>query len=64
MTPESLSALRAIAAMDQCSLDAVLEEACVDLIAKRNVDGARPHVMAAYLESLEEYTPLYKRLAE
>ena len=50
--------------MDQRSLDAVVEEAFADLIAKRNADGARPHIMAAYLESLEEYTPLYKRLAE
>ncbi len=64
VTPESLSALRAIATMDQRSLDAVLEEAVADLIAKRNVQAPDPAVMDAHRAGRAKFDELYKKLAQ
>jgi len=61
---EILSAVRAIAASEGQQLQVLVEEALSDLIEKRNLERPRPHVMAAYEASHEDFGPLYKKLAE
>jgi hypothetical protein len=56
--------LRALAESEGRQLQALVDEAVTDLLAKRKNAKARPHVMAAYLASHENYAPLYKKLAE
>jgi len=59
-----LTELRALAESEGRQLQALVDEAVADLLAKRKNAQARPHVMAAYLASHEKYAPLYKKLAE
>ena len=61
---EILSAMRALAEMEGRQLQALVDEAFADLIEKRKNAKPRPHVMSAYLASLEKYDALYAKLAE
>ena len=61
---EILSAMRALAEMEGRQLQALVDEAFADLIEKRKHAKPRPHVMGAYLASLEKYDALYTKLAE
>ena len=61
---EILSAVRALAEKEGRQLQAIVEEALIDLIEKHKNAKPRPHVMGAYLASHEKYAPLYKKLAE
>ena len=61
---EILSAVRALAEKEGRQLQALMDEALADLIEKRKNSKPRPHVMAAYLASLEKFAPVYKKLAE
>ncbi len=61
---ELLAAIRGIAQGEGRQLQAVIEEALVDLVEKRKNARPRPHVMAAYLASHEKYGELYKKLAK
>jgi len=64
-----LEALRKTAKMEGRLVQSLVEEAVQSLLEKRQrggspLDSMRPHVRQAYLESLEQYAPLYKALAE
>lgn len=61
---EILSALRDLAQSEGRQIQALVDEALADLIAKRKEGRPRPHVLAAYEASHETYAPLYKKLAE
>ncbi len=64
VTPEILSAVRAIAQKEGRQLQALVDEALADLIEKRRQERPRGHVMTAYQASHETFAPLYKKLAE
>ncbi len=59
-----LAELRSLAQSEGRQLQALLDEALGDLIAKHKNVTPRPQVLAAYLASHEKYGPLYKKLAE
>jgi hypothetical protein len=61
---EILSAVRALAETEGRQLQALVDEAFADLLEKRKNAKPRPHVMGAYLASLEKYDALYAKLAE
>jgi hypothetical protein len=61
---ETLAAIRAIAQSEGRQLQALIDEALLDLIEKRKNTKPRAHVMAAYLNSHEKYSELYKKLAQ
>jgi hypothetical protein len=61
---ELLAAIRALAEAEGRQLQALVDEALADLLDKRKHAKPRPHVMAAYLGSLEKYDALYTKLAE
>jgi hypothetical protein len=61
---EILSAVRAIARSEGRDLQALVDEALADLVAKREQRRPRANVMAAYQSSHETFAPLYKKLAE
>jgi hypothetical protein len=61
---EILLAVRALAKKEGRQLQALVDEAFIDLIEKRKRARPRAHVMGAYLASHEKYGPLYKKLAE
>ncbi len=61
---EILSAIRAIAEQEGRQLQALVEEALVDLVEKRKQARLRPGVEAAYFASHDKYGELYKKLAE
>jgi hypothetical protein len=61
---EILAAVRQLAEKEGRQIQALVDEALVDLIEKRKKASPRPHVMAAYLTSHDQYAPLYKKLAE
>jgi hypothetical protein len=61
---EILSGIRALAETEGRQLQALVDEAFADLLEKRKNAKPRPHVMAAYLASLEKYGALYTKLAE
>ena len=63
VNPEILAALRTLAEKEGRQLQALVDEALADLIAKHRNTQPRPHVMGAYLASHEKYGPLYKKLA-
>jgi hypothetical protein len=62
--PEILATVRHMAQREGRQLQALVDEALVDLIEKRNETKPRKRVMDAYLSSHEKYAPLYKKLAE
>jgi len=59
-----LRAVRTIAEKEGRQLQALVDEALADLIEKRKKAKPRAQVMDAYLSSLEQYSPLYKKLAQ
>ena len=61
---ETLAAVRNLAQSEGRQLQALVDEALVDLIQKRRQNRPRPNVMAAYQASLEPFGTLYKKLAE
>ena len=61
---EILTAVRSLGQSQGRQLQALVDEALADLIEKHKNAKPRPHVMGAYLASLEKYGPLYKKLAE
>ena len=62
--PETLASLRSLAKIEGRQLQALVEEALSDLIAKRKRARPRAHVMAAYEATHEKYADLYTKLAE
>ncbi len=64
ISAETLAQLQEIAAKDGQELPVLVEEALADLVEKRQPGRARPHVMAAYRTSREEYDELYRKLAQ
>jgi hypothetical protein len=64
VNPKILAAVRALAEKEGRQLQALMDEALADLLDKHKNFKPRPHVMGAYLASLEKYGPLYKKLAE
>jgi hypothetical protein len=64
VSPEILSAVKAIAQSEGRELPALVDEALADLIEKRAHGRPRAHVMTAYQTSHETFAPLYKKLAE
>jgi len=64
VTPEILAELRAIAHSEGRQLQALVDEALVDLIEKRRNTRPRAHVMSAYQASHEAFGELYRRLAK
>lgn len=61
---EILSTVRGIAQAEGRQIQALVDEALSDLIEKRKNARPRPHVMAAYLKSHDQYAELYKKLAQ
>lgn len=61
---EILATVRELAQTEGRQLQALVDEALVDLIEKRRQGRPRAHVMAAYRASLDKFGPLYKKLAE
>jgi hypothetical protein len=59
-----LKDVRTLAEKEGRQLQALVDEALADLIEKRKNANPRAHVMNAYLSSHEQYSPLYKKLAE
>jgi predicted transcriptional regulator len=59
-----LAAVRSLAEKEGRQLQALVDEALSDLIEKRQHARPRTNVMAAYLESVDAYGALYKKLAE
>ena len=59
-----LASVRRLAQREGRQLQALVEEALVDLIDKRQNGRPRPSVMAAYQSSHEAYGALYKKLAQ
>jgi hypothetical protein len=62
--PAVLTAVRELAQSEGRQLQALVEEALSDLIEKHKNAKPRAHVLGAYLASLDQYGPLYKKLAE
>jgi hypothetical protein len=62
--PEILAGVRKLAEKEGRQLQALIDEALADLLEKYAGTKPRPHVMAAYLTSLDKFSPLYKKLAE
>ena len=61
---ETLATVRKLAQHQGRQLQALMDEALVDLIEKYKNAKPRSHVMGAYLASHEKYGQLYKKLAE
>lgn len=59
-----LEEVRALAETEGRQIQALVNEALVDLLEKRKQSSPRPHVMAAYQASHDRFGPLYKKLAE
>jgi hypothetical protein len=64
VSPEILSAVKALAQSEGRELPALIDEALADLIEKRTQGRPRAHVMTAYETSNQRFAPLYKKLAE
>lgn len=61
---ETLAAVRRLAEKEGRHLQALVDEALVDLLEKRRLGRPRSHVMEAYERSHEKYAELYKKLAQ
>lgn len=61
--PETLAAVKGLARKEGRQIQALVDEALTDLLSKRKGMNARPHVMAAYLQSHEAYASVYEKLA-
>lgn len=62
--PETLAAVKGLARKEGRQIQALVDEALTDLLSKRKGMNARPHVMAAYLQSHETYASVYEKLAK
>ena len=62
--PEVLAEMRALAATEGRQLQALIEDAMREYLARRDGDRPRQHVMAALAESVAEFDSLYERLAK
>lgn len=62
--PDILATVRDLAQNEGRQLQALVDEALGDLIEKRRQGRPRAHVMAAYQASHDQFSPLYKKLAE
>lgn len=60
---EILAAIRKLARQEGRQLQALVEEALADLLAKREQRHPRASVMAAYQASHRRYASLYEKLA-
>lgn len=59
-----LDSVRKLAKSEGRQIQAVVEEALRAHVAAKNGTSGREHVMAAYLQSTERFSGLYKKLAE
>ena len=59
-----LGELRQLAKTEGRQLQALIEEALVDLMEKRKHERPRTHVMEVYRQSLERRERLYRQLAK
>lgn len=59
-----LADLRDLAKAEGRQLQAVIEEALVELLESRKQSKARPHVMTAYQTSHARFASLYEKLAK
>jgi len=64
MDSEMLSDLRELARKEGRQLQSLVEEAVSGLLEQRRSGKARSHVMKAYRESVEQFRPLYEKLAK
>ena len=62
--PHKIATVRAIAKDEGRQLRALVDEALGDLIEKRKQTKPRRHVMTAHAESIKQFSPVYKKLAE
>lgn len=61
---ELLAQLRALARQDGRDLNAVVDQALAEYVARRKSGAARAHVMDAYESSHARYAEVYRKLAE
>jgi hypothetical protein len=61
---KTLAAVRRLAEQEGRQLQALVDEALVDLLEKRRLGRPRSHVMEAYERSHTKYAELYKKLAQ
>ena len=61
---EILATVRDLARSEGRQIQALIDEALLDLIEKRKQSQPRAHVMAAYQASHESFGSLYKQLAK
>ena len=61
---EILASVRELARREGLQIQALVDEALVDLIEKRRHRRPRPGVIAAYSASLEPFSSLYEKLAK
>jgi hypothetical protein len=59
-----LGDFRALAQTEGRQLQSLVEEAMANLIKQRQAGKGRAHVMAAYKASVEQFAPLYEKLAK
>ena len=59
-----LEGVRALAKAEGRQLDALVDEAFADLLAKHRQPRARAHVLSAYQKSHARFAPLYEKLAK
>lgn len=64
VSTDVLAEIRALAKKEGRHVQALVDEALTDLIDKHRNARPRPHVMAAYQASHQQFGPLYKKLAE
>lgn len=62
--PEVLAQMRQLAEAQGRQFQALLDEAMRDYLARQQGRQPRPHVMAAFAASLEEFDSLYRELAK
>jgi len=61
---EILLSVRILARTEGRQLQALMDEALADLLEKRKSGRPREHVLKAYAASLEQFAPLYEKLAK
>lgn len=59
-----LADFRNLAQSEGRQLQSLVEEAMANLLQQRRTGKARSHVMAAYRTSVEQFAPLYEKLAK
>lgn len=59
-----LARVRELAKQEGRQIQALVDEALVDLLEKHRKSRPRPHVMAAYQASHKSYAELYDKLAK